>query len=219
MFKNLKLIGAVIGFTIFSSLTGCMSYRWHGGTLDAAIFDTKPEKKYFIESITFNSDVDISTAGISAYCKPWYFAKTANEKEYLSELMSLAPEVFSDDPSAEHISVNFKVVKASRNEHAFGFLITLGAIWPIIDTNTAELETTITSSNNTGNASRIAFKEELWMGEPWTLAVYFLFPDRDESLSDSLTERFFDPYANVNNQKFKRAQQKVLAKAIIKLLK
>lgn len=215
MFKNLKLIGAVIGLTIFSSLTGCSSYRWQGGTLDAAIFDSKPEKKYCIESITFNSDVDINTSYIGAFCKPWYFAKRTSDKEYISEIMSLAPEVFSDDPSAERISVNFKLVKASHQYHWFGWLITLGTIWPQTYACNTELEASITSSAEAKNVSRLAFKDEIWKGEIWTLAVHFGLPDRDESLSETITER----YHISDQQKFKRAQQKVLAKAIIKLLK
>lgn len=214
IFKELKPIRAIIGVTILTALTGCACYRWQGDALDAAMFDTKPTKKYCIENITFNSDVDIDTCEMSSYCKPWYFPKKTSDKEYLSELMRLAPEVFSEDPSAERISVNFKLVSASQHFQWFPFMITLGTIWPMRGISNTEMEASITSFKEDKNVSRIAFKDELWVGEPWTLAVHFGFPDRDDSLSETVTGR-----RGVDALKVKRAQQKVLAKAIIKLLK
>ncbi len=191
---------------------GCQCYRWQGGVVDSTLFSERPEKPLWITDLSFEADVGIDTSGFGG---PWNDLKKQGVGSYVADVMAALPEVYSTNAVSEQISV---VVKVMKNDSYFNFgkfIISLGFIWPEEMKESREYEVYVVRNGVRSNPVLLRTVEETWMGEPWTLAVHFAYPDRDERLSETVTGRGCFPIDLPRTLDLSRVKMKALAKAIL----
>ena len=196
---------------ICAILAGCVCNRWQGGT-SQGISDSKVAGVYYLESITF--DADIKTIGKQPGELP-FIRKTVDEIR--TGLASAYPDSFSDNKDrGEKIAIAATVRNCTLDHSFFGFIVTLGFIFPQTMRETCDFDISIVDDGRRQRSADLRTVNESWIGEPWTLAVYFSYPDRDESYSESSAWRI---YANESEQLARnRTKYRALGKAIVRAI-
>lgn len=191
---------------------GCQCYRWQGGVVDSLLFSERPQKSLWITDLSFEADVGIDTSGFGG---PWNDLKKQGVASYAADVMAALPEVYSTNAGSEQISV---VVKVMKNDSYFNFgkfIISLGFIWPEEMKELREYEVYVVRNGVRSKPVLLRTVEEMWMGEPWTLAVHFSYPDRDERLSENIAGRAGSSSGRAYSEELPRVKMKALAKAIL----
>ena len=206
---RMKSVFAVLALCLFA---GCQCYRWQGGVVDSPLFSERPQKPLWITDLSFEADVGIDTSGFGG---PWNDLKKQGVASYAADVMAALPEVYSTNAVSEQISV---VVKVMKNDSYFNFgkfLISLGFIWPEETKESREYEVYVVRNGVRSKPVLLRTVEEMWMGEPWTLAVHFAYPDRDERLSENIVGRAGSSSGRAYSEELPRVKLKALAKAIL----
>ena len=179
-------------------MCGCVSVRFQAGTDEFGGF-RRLEKKYCIENIDFSVDFAVNAAHLhdtqervlinapAANNMPW-LAYQQSPRKFISGVMRQMPDVFSNDPDAEKISLSCRITSAYREESIFPFIITWGFLFPMTGSyefscgvSVANAQTDNTPSHTVEYRTKVAD----WIGEPWTLVCYFANPPASPEYSES----------------------------------
>ena len=207
-------------------MCGCMSGRFQAGT-DGFVGLQRVEKKYCIERIDFSVDVgvnadygDVDHPSVNWPAKnnmPWLAYKKDPEK-FISEVMRQMPDVFSEAPDAERIILSCRITDAKRNDSCFPFIITLGFLFPMMDS--FELGCKVSLAKRTGGSqyrsSVYKTKLEYWVGEPWTLVVHFTHPPVNPEYSETCAYRMLDGNSAIKAEE--AIMYRTFAKAVVRAI-
>ena len=190
-------------------LTGCSCYRWQGGLNHNSIFQNRPESKFVIDHISFEfAPETMNGMYVFRLCGE---INDIGKQAFIANIMKALPEVYVDEAGAEHLDVVIKVTKGKHNSKRGRNFISLGVIWPMEFSSEWTYEVTVVRNGVRGKPIGFSWRYDEWRGWPWTLAVHFGYPDRDERFTESVTSRSVEYFELISE-----AKAKVLAKAIYK---